>query len=355
METDPRRKCKVYRHTYLLNDEIMSIIHDKSIPRILKNSHSRDVSDEYFNTTLALPVDDKSKTYYLGVFDKEKITPIVKGDVVDGIVTFGVVEDKNIYLLLSGTAQDLRLESAPFIFRKNGLHYLAADTSKMKNETLYRKYPMPMWNKERLYRVIGAKFYASDAVDKAGRELYEICDTPIVCYNTYVFDTVNRNRQRYIKYVVRDDVPVELAEMHFYKDNNEVKPVNVIAGEPYDQRNPDMKLDNCFDGDPLTYYLSKDAGDSIIFDFGRPVSITHVVCVPRNDDNFIRIGDEYELFYFDNNKGWIPILKQVATQVTMPCRVPSNALLLLRDRTRGKEEQMFYFSNHKQIYINDIQ
>lgn len=355
METDPRRKCKVYRRTYAIQEETLPLLHDKSIPAILKDAHRKDVSDEYFQTTLNLPITDTRKTYYLGAFKREQIVPIIKGEISGNTVTFGTVEDKNIYLLLSGTADDLKLESDPFIFQKSGVHYLKPDTSKLNHEILYRKYPMPMWNKERLCRVIHARFYAQDMQRKTNRLLYEICDTPYVCYNRYPLNESSAPKQRYIKYIVRNDVPVELSELHFYHHEQEVKPLHVEAGEPYDQRDPAMRLVNCFDNDPLTYYLSKHPGDSIMFDFGKDVSITHAVCVPRNDDNFIRIGDEYELFYFDSRQGWIPILKQVATEVTMPCKVPDNALLLLRDRTRGQEEQIFYFSNHKQIYINDIQ
>ena len=356
METDTRRKCKVYRRTYTLQEGSTALLADKSIPNELKDPHREDVSHEYFQTTLTLPIADTQKTYYLGAFKREQITPIIKGNVENRRVNFGTVEDRNIYLLLSGTSDNMKLESAPFVFLNNRVHYLIPDTRKQNAEILYRKYPMPVWNKERLYRVIHAKFYAGNTRQQINRMLYEICDTPYVCYNRYPLNELSAfKQQRYIKYVVRENVPVELAELHFYHKSQEIKPIHIKAGEPYDSRDPAMQLSNCFDNDPLTYYLSKSQGDSIIFDFGKQVTLTHIVCVPRNDDNFIRIGDEYELFYFDGQKGWIPILKQVATEVTIPCHVPDNALLLLRDRTRGKEEQIFYFSNHKQIYINDIQ
>lgn len=355
METDPRRKCKVYRHTYELQESVFETLNDKSVPSILKDPHSMDVTAEYFDTKLSLPVNEVDKDYYLGVFNRERIVPIVKGVVKGDSVFFGAVEDKNIYLLISGEIGDLALESAPFIFREDGLQYLIPDTTNMVSELLYRKYPMPVWNKERLYRVVGAKFYAGDTFGEIGRELCEIADTPIVCYNRYPLRMSSEAGQRYVKYKVRNDVPVELAEMHFFNGDKEIKPVSVIAGEPYDKHNPAMRLANCFDGDPLTYFLSKEMGDTIIFDFGKPTPLTHVVCVPRNDDNFIRVGDEYELFYFDKSQGWILLMRQKATQVTIPCHVPAGALLLLSDRTRGKEEQIFYFNNHKQTYINDIQ
>lgn len=354
MKTDDRRKCKVYRHTYSIQESTLAILSDKSIPAELKDPFRVDVSKEYFHTMLTLPITNEDKAYYLGTFNREKIIPITKGEVKGHTVSFGTVEDRNIYLLLSGTANNLKLESAPFIFRENKVHYLIPDTNKMNNETLYRKYLMSVWSRERMHRVIKGRFYAGNQQNKINNKLYEICDTPYVCYNQYPLNEFG-GKQRYIKYIARNNVPLELAELHFFNGKHEVKPLQVIAGAPYDKRDPAMQLKNCFDHDPLTYFLSKNIGDSIVFDFGREVVVTHALCVPRNDDNFIRIGDEYELFYFDRKVGWIPLLKQVAIQTTMPCCVPDNALLLLRDRTRGKEEQIFYFSNHKQIYINDIQ
>jgi len=349
--TDDRRKCKIYRRTYAIQGEVFSRLKEKAVPNNLKDFFCKDVSNEYFHTILTLPITNPNKTYYLGAFRQEQIIPLAKGKVKHNNVTFGTVEDKNFYLLLSGTADNLIIESAPFIFNANGIHYLIADTTKINKERLYRKYLLADWNRERMYRILHGKFYSGNQRSKINQKLYEICDTPYVCYNRYPLNS----KQRYLKYVARDSILLELAELHFYNDTKEIKPLHVEAGESYDPRDPAMQLTNCFDHDPLTYYLSKHMGDSIVFDFGKEVNLTHAVCVPRNDDNFIRIGDEYELFYFDHTQGWIPILKQVATEVTMPCQVPTNALLLLKDHTRGKEEQVFYFSNHKQIYVNDIQ
>lgn len=353
MQTDPRKKCKVYRRTYKLQDQVVAVQLDKTIPNILKNPFHMDVSPEYFNTELSLAITDETKKYYLGVFNREKIIPIVAGEVKKNKVFFGTVEDKNIYLLLSGTADNLKLESEPFVFQGNSVHYLKADLSKMNDELLYRKYPLPVWNRERMYRIIHAKFYGGTQRNKINRQLYEICDTPYVSYNRYPLGGKDE-KYRYIKYVARDSILLELAELHFFNGNSEIKPVNIIAGECYDERNEEMRCQNCFDNNPLTYFLSKNRGDSIIFDFGRDIAVTQAVCVPRNDDNFIRIGDEYELFYFDKEQGWIALLREVADDTFIECKVPSNALLLLKDRVRGEEEQIFIFRNHRQIYINNL-
>ena len=86
----------------------------------------------------------------------------------------------------------------------------------------------------------------------------------------------------------------------------------------------------------------------------QEVFVTQALCVPRNDDNFIRIGDEYELLYFDRHQGWVSLLQMIAENTTIKCKVPDNALLLLKDKTRGKEELVFIFKNHRQMYVTNI-
>lgn len=72
---------------------------------------------------------------------------------------------------------------------------------------------------------------------------------------------------------------------------------------------------------------------------------------PRNDDNFIRIGDVYEIGYNDGYEGWKYISRQKAQTDTLVFdSIPKNTLLHLRDLTRGKEEKVFYIQNGKQTF-----
>lgn len=304
MKTDPRKKCKVYRRTYKKQQKFVALQTDKVIPISLKNIFQKDVSAEYFDTELRIPIKDKSKKYYLGLFNQERIIPAFIGDVQNNEVSFGIIESGNIFILLSELSDNLEIESDPFVFVNNEVHYLKADFTKMQDETLYRKYPLLPWNQERMYRIVNARFYGGTQRKNIDRLLYEVCDTPYVCYNQYPLRSSDK-KHRYIKYIGRDDVLLELAELHFLNEDKELIPQNIIAGESYDDKNEEMRLSNCFDNNPLTYFLSKNKGDSIIFDFGKEVFVTQALCVPRNDDNFIRIGDEYELLYFDRHQGWV--------------------------------------------------
>lgn len=84
---------------------------------------------------------------------------------------------------------------------------------------------------------------------------------------------------------------------------------------------------------------------------GNRCRLHSVVYVPRNDDNYVRAGDTYELFYQDGIKGWVSLGKRTATSVWLKYdNVPENALLWLRNLTRGKEERAFYYEDGQQVF-----
>lgn len=70
METDDRRKCKIYRRTYAIQEDVLETIPNNSFPTELKDLFRVDVSDEYFDATLTLPITDGDKTYFLGTFKR---------------------------------------------------------------------------------------------------------------------------------------------------------------------------------------------------------------------------------------------------------------------------------------------
>lgn len=53
----------------------------------------------------------------------------------------------------------------------------------------------------------------------------------------------------------------------------------------------------------LTYYMSHKKGEHAIIDLGRKRLLNRIVYIPRNDDNYIHIGDVYELYYHAGIKG----------------------------------------------------
>ena len=112
---------------------------------------------------------------------------------------------------------------------------------------------------------------------------------------------------------------------------------------------------SCQHNQILTYFSSPDTNCYLAFDLKELKKIRKIVFNPCNDDNFVWPGDEYELFYNDGTAGWKSLGRQVADERRyVEYEVPRNALLWLRDRTKGREEQVFFIRNGKQVFVTDL-
>ena len=73
--------------------------------------------------------------------------------------------------------------------------------------------------------------------------------------------------------------------------------------------------ENMFDDDPADVLLHLGGRRNDLDGLWAARSLwTVFVYIPRNDDNFIRIGDEYELFYHDGPKGWVSLGRQTVQE-----------------------------------------
>lgn len=73
--------------------------------------------------------------------------------------------------------------------------------------------------------------------------------------------------------------------------------------------------------------------------------------LPCHDDNFIREGEQYELYYWDGRRfASIARMEDNREGVLYVDNVPTNALLLLRNHTKGKEERIFTYENGEQVW-----
>jgi hypothetical protein len=84
-------------------------------------------------------------------------------------------------------------------------------------------------------------------------------------------------------------------------------------------------------------------------DFGRPVPISKIIYTPRNRDNFIRQGGEYELYYLDKKWGSLGV-KVAAADSLVYGNVPSGSLPYLQNHTRGHDRRIFTYENGKQVW-----
>lgn len=144
-----------------------------------------------------------------------------------------------------------------------------------------------------------------------------------------------------------------MAELGTYKDTlvqNKWQPVKMET-DTILLREEIEKLKVVNDNDWVSFYKNIRKGSEVVLDYGKPVAISSLVYIPRNDDNYVRMGDTYELLYHDGERGWRTLGRQKASSSSLIYEnVPDNALLWLRNHTRGKEERAFYYEHDKQIF-----
>ncbi len=348
------KMSKVYRYTYEINPTMLAILEaEKNLPESLNKIHIKDVTKEYMKTsTITIPIRNKRdhQYSYLAVFDNQSWIPVCysKQKTSNSFVFENIGRDI-VYLPVYYENGIIVPYAPPFILDIQGnLHYLEADTSQIKMATLNRKYYLSERMLKYARRCIGAIIEASNKKDfSISDTLYEIQKM------TFTTDSIiikSNKKYRYWRYVSQPKTLCNIAELEFKYKNKSIKGNIIGTNGTYDSLSLE-KSDKyaVFDKDPLTFF---DAPQNIKhawvgIDFKKPVSIDKILYTPRNDDNNIRIGDLYELFYWDNNQ-WNSLGKQKATLPSLHFKVPSNALLLLKNHSRGREERIFTYKNNMQ-------
>lgn len=353
-DVDGRRIGKVFRYCYGLQKEKLKFLSVKDeIPPLFRHCFVKDVSEDYFKDDLVLDLSDVEDDYvYLGVF-----RPQTAGEGVDiaklrkGKATFNNIEAKMIYMPLAYENSTYKPIGYPFFFDGKEAHPYIPDLSVKDTVVLKRKAAFFDWIRYCFNIMVGSKFEVSNRKDFSGNEpFYCICDTPHT--NRTFIHLPEPVKGRYVRFSTPKDIRIELAELSFSYDGVKVNPLK-IEGDV--SENKYLKIDNIIDGDVLTYYLPKKGGASMVIDFGKEICFNELMYMPRNDDNFVRIGDVYELFYHGGKDGWISLGQKKATDTFLVYdNMPRGALFYLHDITRGKEEQVFRIENGKQVFISNF-
>ena len=341
-----QRMSKVYRRTYAQNKELIRLNkRERIVPPFFTNIFLKDVTREYMRT-VDITVRGwrlKHKYAYLAVFDDKEWKPVCFGRRAIGGYHFKDIGKDILYLPVICDDNGIQAIGDPFIIDiKGDKHTISTSTDESCNIVLTRKYFLSQRMHMYAGRVIGGRFEGSN--DETFRDC-ELIHTVSGWRNSW--DSVSLNPSKayqYWRYVSPKDGLGNIAEIEFYGKNRERVRGKVIGTDgSYNVNDTTTNKYSVFDGDPLTYY---DMPRSIAnpwtgMDFGKPVDIATIKYLPRNDDNNIRPGDVYELVYWSNGS-WCPLGRKVAEGNSLPFdNVPINALLLLHDLSRGKEERPF--------------
>lgn len=349
---------KVFRHMYAKQKELLPLTNSgEPVPPLFDSPTLMDVTDTYTPTTDATvrlfntPVVKDSKYLYAAVFDNRDWQIVHWGKRRGQQVTFDRLGRKVVYLPVAYTRHGESVPAGhPFIVAEDGtVQPIIADTVHRQTVRLTRKYRYTHWLKELCRRTEGGRFQVanredfSDSVTIAtiGRVKESRFHTlPTTCDTTY----------RYFRYLSPKGSYGNMAEVEMYDS---------LGGRPIIKRMFGMRyavgtsrLEKLFDGDVLTCYNRQFPDDSwAAVEFEEPQHISEVRILPRNDDNFIREGEQYELYYWDGHRfASIARMEGNREGVLYVDNVPTNALLLLRNHTKGKEERIFTYENGEQVW-----
>lgn len=199
-------------------------------------------------------------------------------------------------------------------------------------------------------RMKGGKFQVANKADFSDYiDIYKINEIPEICFNKVELNLPKKFK--YFRYVAPEGSNGEVTEIEVYEVNSDKRLSGKIIAYLKVENNI-VKFSKVFDGDVLSYYQNiKEKSIWIGLEFNESKQINKIVYLPRNDDNFIRDGELYELFYWNNK--WISLGRQTGslkTQTLTYTNVPTNALFLLKDLTKGREERIFTYENGKQVW-----
>ncbi len=326
------------------------------IPAEFFNPHVRDVTHEYVRTAdVKIPVGKNTGGYYalLCTFNNREWVPQYWGLICNGRAVFrnmGCGAAYRVMALREGKMQGL---SDPFILDSLGVVRQLTPSPERGPVRMDRKYPLTRFMKGLMGFVVGHPFHGANRPDFSDSvRLFTILNTPMHITSVRLQET---RRFRYARFY-----GAHMAEVSFYG----LKPGSVVPGKldtvrlegrvigsPEQDSRIHTPYTAMFDGDPATHFVApRVVGSWGGMDFGRPEQIVKIVFCPRSDTNFIIPGEEYELCYWERD-GWVSLGHKVAADAYLEYdSVPSGALYLLHNHTRGSEERIFTLEDGKQVF-----
>lgn len=347
------RKMKVYRRTFSVNEELSGLdIQEPDKSDFLKIPRFEDVTPAYaidFLKTLKVPGNElyggiKPKSAYLCMSSRFSWVPVAVGKFRRGNAEFDDI-DCNVQVMRVASVEDgkLRFWSDPFYIKESGdLHFYRAG-KELQDITVFRKFSdnQELWLQKRM--INGVFEGCNDSTFSKKERLHIIRKLP-----KRLLVPIRPNKSgpyRYVRYAGPRYGFCNIADMYFYSTDGEL-----LTGRP-------MGTPGSYGGDKEHDYLSALDGNSstsfdskkyyhgwVGLDFGEPKHIGKIVYTPRNRDNHVRPGDEYELFYCDGN--WKSAGRVTASSDSILYKgLPAGTLYILNNLSRGKDIRVFSYDN----------
>jgi hypothetical protein len=289
-------------------------------------------------------------TPYLCIFNSEKTwNPVQKGEFLNGNYVWKNVGTNVTYIV--GNFKDGKFvqAAAPFFVNNNRqIQYFIPDNKQLTSATLLRKYglvsPRNHQKADWLENLNGLKIFASnDSNFRVPTLLYQIEN--LGSYQQQKVIIRNSKTFRFIK-IDGGGNPSYLSRLVLFGPRLDTLKLKCLDKWPAGFYHG--KIEDWFDASTETYFGGKKM--VLRFSLEKKSRIGSIEYQARTDDNQIRLGDKYQLLYWW--KGWNSLGEKIATDTAL-CytNIPNNALLLLKDLTRGVEVHVFENQHGKQKWL----
>ncbi len=346
-------KPKVFRYRYRLNDEMVEDLkREKSLPKIFKCPRYTDVTDEYYTTTDVernVPKEYRDRNVaYICVFDNRNWIPVFYGNISWGKVKFKSMGRGIVYIAALCENGRIVPFGNPFVITQDGkVKDIAVDVKKRVKMTLLRKYPFMGAQDFFNNRMNNGQFQGATKAD------FSDCVTlythkGITNGNWYNIPVKNNTKFKYLRYMGAKGSFCNINELEFY-DADGKKVEGTIIGTQGESWCPKERV---FDGDILTGFGGNTPdGNWVGLKLAKPVYVSRIKYIGRNDGNGIEKGDKYELYCWSAEGSWELIASQTATDNVLSLNnIHPGGLYVLRDITKGVEERIFTYENGKQVW-----
>lgn len=294
---------------------------------------------------------NKGEMLYLCMPSRQQWVPVGWGKLQNDTVAFPNCHGETVYCIgrYNNEEKHLQMVTDPFWVERDSccLTYFTPKKDTV-DVTLLSKFGMI--GEFYLERMKGGVFLGSNnPMFFDADTLYQIEEAPHrLCTQVTIHNT---NQYKYLRYVGGRDSYCNVSEIAFYAVDSIDRPLKGIVVGPEEARGGSHGYPNVFDGKTDTSYdYPHPTKGWVGLTLDKPTQIGKIVYTPRNRDNFVRPGDTYELFAFEQGE-WNSLGIQVSTSDSLLYHgVPQNALLLLRNHSRGVAERLFEYKDGKQHY-----
>lgn len=346
---------KVFRLTYAPHPILLAAKEaGVQLPISLNNIFVQDVTSDYGRTAdihINVNAKDVDNDFaFLAVFDNTKWVSVDICKLEKGCASFNTVGLGILYIVMAYKDGGLMPISQPFVVDVDKkVKYIEAKDETVQDMRIYRKFPAfgHIYDKWRF--MMGGQIEAADNPDFKDSKVMAVF--PLCKFLSGEAIIEDTTAYRYWRLASSTTWSTDMAEM-FYYDRATGK---IIEGELIYPDLPmrDPKYDthsHICDRNPLTYY-AVDSGCNpsrwIGYDFGVPVSIEKVLYMRRSDGNDVMPGDEYELYYWDEDQ-WQLHSKQLASNIYVDFKeVPKNRLYWIKGISRGEQNRIFIYENNE--------